>query len=71
MTKIVREKRPLENKVYKGQFILTDIHFEDDTIYLDVKDSTTGTIIKYVNVFKEIISEDDYKWFKDSRNNFV
>lgn len=68
ITKVTREVRPLEQVVYKDQFIITDIHFEKDTIYLDVISKDSNKIIKYVNIFKEIVSEDDYKWFKDSTN---
>ncbi|MCD1654742.1 hypothetical protein K7J14_08490 [Treponema zuelzerae] len=68
MTKITREKRPVEQVVYKGKFTITDIHFEEETIYLDVINPTDGKTIKYVNIFKDIVTEDDYQWFKDSAN---
>jgi acetolactate synthase regulatory subunit len=68
ITKVTREKRPIEQQIYKDQFVITDIHFSDDTIYLDVTSPSTGKTIKYVNIFKDIVSEDDYQWFKDSTN---
>ncbi len=67
-TKTTREKRPLESKVYKGQYIITDIHFGDDTIYLDVFNEKDNIRIKNINIFAELVSEDDYQWFKDSTN---
>ncbi len=63
-----REKVDIETLSYSGDFIITDIHFKDDAMYLDVVKIDTGKEIKYVNIFGEMISEDDYQWFKDSTN---
>lgn len=67
-SKTTREIRPVEHKIYKGQFIITDIHFENDTVYIDVIDINNEKIITYINILSELISEDDYKWFKNSIN---
>ncbi|MEL3908048.1 MAG: hypothetical protein P1P64_03405 [Treponemataceae bacterium] len=67
-SKTTREKKPVETQIYRGQFIITDIHFENDTIYLDVINNHDKKIIKYVNILAELVSEDDYQWFKDSTN---
>lgn len=66
--KTPRERKPLETKIYRDQFIITDIHFEHDTIYIDVKNAQDEKVIKYVNILAELVSEDDYQWFKDSAN---
>jgi len=68
IVKTTRERRPITQALYSDIFIITDIHFEEDAIYLDVQSATNGKVIKYVNIFREIISTDDYQWFKDSTN---
>lgn len=35
-SKTTRERKPIESQIYKGEFIITDIHFENDTVYIDV-----------------------------------
>ena len=67
-SKTTREKKPIETQIYKGEFIITDIHFENDTIYIDVINSQDEKVIKYVNILADLVSEDDYQWFKDSTN---
>jgi hypothetical protein len=66
MVKVTRERHPIEQKIYSGNFKITDIHLGDETIYLDIVGAETGLAIKYVNLLKGIISENDYQWFKDS-----
>jgi len=66
--KTPREKKPLETKIYRDRFIITDVHFEHDTTYIDVKNAQDEKVIKYVNILAELVSEDDYQWFKDSAN---
>ena len=66
--KTPREKKPLETKIYRDRFIITDIHFEHDTTYIDVKNAQDEKVIKYINILAELVSEDDYQWFKDSAN---
>lgn len=67
-SKTTREKKPIETQIHKGEFIITDIHFENDTIYIDVINSQDEKVIKYVNILADLVSEDDYQWFKDSTN---
>lgn len=67
-SKTARERKPIETQVYSGQFIITDIHFENDTIYIDVVDVQNKKTIRYINILAELVNENDYKWFKDSTN---
>lgn len=68
ITKVTRERRPISTKLYSDDYLITDIHFENDAIYLDVVGTENKKVIKHVNIFKEHISTDDYQWFKDSTN---
>ncbi|NVP23608.1 hypothetical protein [Treponema phagedenis] len=67
-SKTTRVVKPIETKIYRGRFIITDIHFENDTIYLDVVNIQDQIVIKYVNILRELVDKDDYQWFKDSTN---
>lgn len=67
-SKTTRVVKPIETKIYRGRFIITDIHFENDTIYLDVVNIQEQRVIKYVNILRELVDKDDYQWFKDSTN---
>lgn len=67
-SKTTRIVKPIETKIYRGRFIITDIHFENDTIYLDVVNIQDQIVIKYVNILRELVDKDDYQWFKDSTN---
>ena len=44
--KTPREKKPLETKIYQDRFIITDVHFEHDTTYIDVKNAQDEKVIK-------------------------
>ena len=56
---------PLVSVPYSGAFIITDIHIQEDALFIDVQ-KEDGTTIKYVNIIKSMISSDDYNWLKDS-----
>ena len=66
IVKIERPRHPVENKIYSGNFRITNIHLGDDTVYLDVIRTSDGVVIKYVNLLANIIGTNDYQWFKDS-----
>jgi hypothetical protein len=68
ITKTTREKHPLSTVVISGDFIITDIHIEKDAIYIDVIGEGKNTSLHYVNILKELVSTDDYQWFKDCTN---
>jgi hypothetical protein len=68
ITKTTREKHPLSTVIISGDFIITDIHIEEDAIYIDVVEQKKTTLLRYVNILKDLISTDDYQWFKDCTN---
>jgi ASC-1-like (ASCH) protein len=65
LVKTEKQRHPIENRIYSGKFRITDIHLGDDTIFLDVIRSSDKMAIRYVNLLGEIITTNDYKWFKD------
>lgn len=66
--KTTREKRQIENKVYVGKFIITDIHLDTGAVYINVIDTNTQKTINYINILSELINEEDYQWVKDAIN---
>lgn len=65
LTKGTRERHQPISVPYTGDFTITDIHIQEDNLFIDVtKDD--GVVIKYVNVVKSMISQDDYDWLKES-----
>lgn len=65
LTKGTREYHQPISVPYTGDFTITDIHIQEDNLFIDViKDD--GTTIKYINIVKSMISQDDYDWLKES-----
>lgn len=65
LTKGIREYHHPVSVPYTGAFTITDIHIQEDNLSIDViKDD--GMIIKYVDIVKSMISQDDYDWLKES-----
>jgi len=66
IVKTERRRHAVETKVHSGKFMVTDIHFEDDAIYLNIVRPSDGLAMRYVNLLADTMSRNDYQWFKDS-----
>lgn len=67
--KIIKTPRQIKEEgdvVYRGEFKITRIYIEDDGTFIDATHLPSGVSLSYINVLKDYISSDDYKWLKDA-----
>ena len=64
ITKSPRTKYEIISEQITDRFKVTDIHIEDNFVFIDII-SNTGFIIKKVQLFEGLVDKDDYQMLKD------
>ncbi len=65
LTKTTRKHYPIETKVYTGIYTIKSIEIQSDALFIDVVDNQ-GKEISRVNVKKELLTDTDYNYIRDS-----